>query len=494
MTILPPSMPLSSAAAEHAGILAAAASAVAEVLPAVSTLVPGTPQPGTPGVAAGFAGAALASFEGLVPGAIAVLVGQDLVDALEASPLGSLDLAAATQPALDAAAVTLGGQVGAARTVPLDLIADDLGPTFTVVPLVGASGSAALLVSDDALDAAGAPAATPVATPAASTPTAAPVGAAPVTRGLEMLHGVVMDVTVELGRTRMTVRELLALTPGHVARARPGGRKPGGPAGQRTADRPWRGRRGRRGLRSARHRDRRRLQRELTVVELVVRLVFSLAVVLGLLMLLARFGAKRSGRHRRPGARACTGSRCPARSSIAVVTVGSRVLVLGATEQQVQLLTELDPEELEGLRRPRRHRASRTRRPSPGRARTGDPTRLDGLRRPGPLAGSVLSAQTWKQALAAATRKDRAPREASTAAAARGGPARDCSRPCSSPLAAPASAPARRPRRPGRRRPVPPGPDGPQGPTAPGRRHRRQHPARGSHRQAQHPGRHDPRR
>ena len=31
-----------------------------------------------------------------------------------------------------------------------------------------------------------------------------------------MLHGVVMEVTVELGRTRMTVRELLALTPGHV--------------------------------------------------------------------------------------------------------------------------------------------------------------------------------------------------------------------------------------------------------------------------------------
>ena len=38
----------------------------------------------------------------------------------------------------------------------------------------------------------------------------------PATRGLEMLHGVVMDVTVELGRTRMTVRELLALTPGTV--------------------------------------------------------------------------------------------------------------------------------------------------------------------------------------------------------------------------------------------------------------------------------------
>jgi flagellar motor switch protein FliN/FliY len=49
---------------------------------------------------------------------------------------------------------------------------------------------------------------------------AAPAAPAPVTslagRGLEMLHGVDMEVTVELGRTRMTVRELLALSPGAV--------------------------------------------------------------------------------------------------------------------------------------------------------------------------------------------------------------------------------------------------------------------------------------
>ena len=35
-------------------------------------------------------------------------------------------------------------------------------------------------------------------------------------RGIEMLHGVDMEVTVELGRARMTVRDLLALTPGNV--------------------------------------------------------------------------------------------------------------------------------------------------------------------------------------------------------------------------------------------------------------------------------------
>ena len=41
------------------------------------------------------------------------------------------------------------------------------------------------------------------------------LGSAPQ-RGVEMLHGVIMDVTVELGRTRMSVRDLLALAPGTV--------------------------------------------------------------------------------------------------------------------------------------------------------------------------------------------------------------------------------------------------------------------------------------
>ena len=50
----------------------------------------------------------------------------------------------------------------------------------------------------------------------------APTGTHPVSsssapaRGVELLHGVSMEVTVELGRTRLSVRELLALTPGDV--------------------------------------------------------------------------------------------------------------------------------------------------------------------------------------------------------------------------------------------------------------------------------------
>ena len=38
----------------------------------------------------------------------------------------------------------------------------------------------------------------------------------PPPAGVELLHGVAMEVTVELGRTRLSVRELLALTPGDV--------------------------------------------------------------------------------------------------------------------------------------------------------------------------------------------------------------------------------------------------------------------------------------
>ena len=135
------------------------------------------------------------------------------------------------------------------------------------------------------------------------------------------------------------------------------------------------------------------------MLELVIRLVFSLAVVLGLLILVARVGAKRfrgaTGAlvhvvHRQPLSRG---------ASIAVVTVGSRVLVLGATEQQVQLLTELDPEELEGIGVPDDISELEVLEGGSS-AGTGAST--------GPLAGSVLSAQTWKQALAAATRRDRA--------------------------------------------------------------------------------------
>lgn len=171
------------------------------------------------------------------------------------------------------------------------------------------------------------------------------------------------------------------------------------------------------------------------MLELTVRLIASLAVVVGLLLLLARFAGRRyAGRAGAP-VQVVHRQQLSRSSAIAVVSVGSRLLVIGTTDQQVSLLTELDPEDLpeaavagdphdpselvllpasqvdaedadgadleaaDGLtdrlpplpRRGGAHRAAPARPATPARPAQG------------PLAGSVLSPQTWRQALAAAT-------------------------------------------------------------------------------------------
>ncbi|MFS3127108.1 flagellar motor switch protein FliN [Nocardioides sp. Bht2] len=222
----------------------AAATAVAGILPAAAPLTVAPPQPGTEHVASAFAGAVIAEVSGSRTGAIALLVGADLVNALAASPLGGLDLAAATQPALDAAAASLGLSAGRAMQAEPALVVADLGGNFLTVPLIGTGIDAAVLLPDALLaESAPLPSAPFVADPTAAQSNAAtglpsaPAAAAPTAfggavagapapgavatatapaRGIEMLHGVDMEVTVELGRTRMTVRDLLALSPGAV--------------------------------------------------------------------------------------------------------------------------------------------------------------------------------------------------------------------------------------------------------------------------------------
>ena len=161
------------------------------------------------------------------------------------------------------------------------------------------------------------------------------------------------------------------------------------------------------------------------MLELTIRLIVSLSIVVGLLLLLARFGARKF--------RGSTGAlvhvvhrqALSRTSSVSVVTVGSRVLVLGTTEQQISVLTELDPDELEiedvaelalvadlepsGLSEqtvstevaevapaapvpPRSHRGSHRAAPAARNTTTAVT---------GPLAGSVLSPQTWRQAFSA---------------------------------------------------------------------------------------------
>ncbi len=122
------------------------------------------------------------------------------------------------------------------------------------------------------------------------------------------------------------------------------------------------------------------------MLELVLRLGVSLGVVLGLFWLVARVSARRLG-----GGQAVLrvrGRQSLSRTaSVAVVEVGGRVLVVGVSDGGVQLLTELDPAEVEETS------------PEPAApAHRAQPAA-------GALAGSVVSAQTWKQAWAAATRR-----------------------------------------------------------------------------------------
>ena len=123
------------------------------------------------------------------------------------------------------------------------------------------------------------------------------------------------------------------------------------------------------------------------MLELVLRLGVSLAVVLGLFWLVARTGARRLG-----GARSLMKVRArqslSRTASLAVVEVGDRVLVVGVGDGGVRLLTELDPAALEATE------------PEPASAAAATaPVAVGSLR------GSVLSPQTWKQAWEAATAK-----------------------------------------------------------------------------------------
>jgi flagellar motor switch protein FliN len=188
----------------------ATVAAVKEALPQIPTAAPlsiGTPtaDPATASLPEP-AGAAITAFlAGGVEGKILLVVGQELVDALAGTPFGALEPAKALRPAMDAIAATLGGRLeGEPTATPTDEALEVLtGGTCVIVPLT----------SDDSLSALVGISFTQVPTPAGRTVNAA--GAAR-SWGIEMLRDVEMEVTCELGRTRMTVRQLLALAPGDV--------------------------------------------------------------------------------------------------------------------------------------------------------------------------------------------------------------------------------------------------------------------------------------
>lgn len=201
-TMTAPQLALARNAAEAAlGVLptSRALFAADPVIPDASTVIDGQ--------------AVTARFTGAASGEVVVVVGQDLADALRESPLGELDLTAAVRPALEAAARVFG---------PVVLDPGQLmDPEVALSALAAKDGAIAVPLRDDAAVRA------VVALALSQWPGDDPYGglAPQVPRmaammggrgGLDMLHDVEMEVSAELGRTRMSVRELLSLTPGAI--------------------------------------------------------------------------------------------------------------------------------------------------------------------------------------------------------------------------------------------------------------------------------------
>jgi flagellar motor switch protein FliN/FliY len=221
----------------------AAAEAAVGLLPAPTPLQVGTP---TNEPVELFGQAISARFTGSAQGQIVVVVGPELVGALAMSPLGALDITQAVRPALEAAAATLGpvvvdpgteGDPAEAMRAVVDaggllVPLTDEGEVRALVALVvdvqigGPGTGGALAVAETEVDAVATVAGQAV--PAGFAPlTPGPRGAPVVRGGMEMLHDVEMEVTAELGRTRMSVRDLLSLAPGAVIEL---DRLAGGPA------------------------------------------------------------------------------------------------------------------------------------------------------------------------------------------------------------------------------------------------------------------------
>ncbi len=183
-----------------------AAEAVARLLPSAQQLVPGAPVSAAEVDPSGWPTGALATFTGMPGASVGVLVGADLAGALASAPSGGLDVGAAVQPALDAAAQALDVSAGAASTLTGAPLASALAAATVAVPLLDGAETVAVLFVTAAAD----------GTATARSASGPRAVRSLSNRGVELLHGVDMEVTVELGRTRLSVRELLALAPGDV--------------------------------------------------------------------------------------------------------------------------------------------------------------------------------------------------------------------------------------------------------------------------------------
>lgn len=206
--------------------LAAAAGAACEVLPATVEWSGQTVDgPAAPAPGAG-SEAVAATLPGL--GRLVLAVAAPLAREVQVGPPPAEDLLDGLRPALVAAAAAFGvpaealgdyGEVDVARLAPADgeeahglllIDGDTHRASISFVTPMTVAAAAGAGVADHEF----------APLPAPTGPSARANGAAAARNGIggpiELLHEVEMGVTVELGRTRMLVRDILALSPGSV--------------------------------------------------------------------------------------------------------------------------------------------------------------------------------------------------------------------------------------------------------------------------------------
>jgi flagellar motor switch protein FliN/FliY len=156
---------------------------------------------------------------GAVQGDVALLVAPEVHLARTGEP-GAADALALWQPAVDELVAALAGQTGPLDTEPARAV--DPAAVLAAGP-AGLQWAVALMAEDRPLAVVVVTAAPQALGPAGAAPELAAfqplTGGSSVAldpRRLHLLRDVAMEVSVELGRTRMTVRELLALAPGTI--------------------------------------------------------------------------------------------------------------------------------------------------------------------------------------------------------------------------------------------------------------------------------------
>jgi flagellar motor switch protein FliN/FliY len=212
---------------EAPDVLRVAAAVAGRSLPASAEIVAGEPQllaerppllnaPGAQAVAVAVTGAAT--------GVVTFVVADDVAAAVRSGPLGADELTAAlAAPVADAVSdleTVFGGPLHAGIAEAIIAEALDFPADAVIVPLLDGQTIVAALVVE--LVGTGYAVADSSSAAEAATGETAEFTAfveertEPAVRSLDLLHDVEMAVTVELGRTRMLVKDLLSLAPGAV--------------------------------------------------------------------------------------------------------------------------------------------------------------------------------------------------------------------------------------------------------------------------------------